>query len=127
MKVALHWGRNGVGSRFRPTVNHVENALPENDSRPLPRDSTKKYLAGCLEAVTKLAWETYGRRFRRSSETLAERGGREHLSWDILFPSKPRFVGDQLLDFFRVQGAMVQSYFVQVAVEMGGVVLGVGA
>jgi hypothetical protein len=27
--------RNGVGSRFRATVNHVESSLPENDSRPL--------------------------------------------------------------------------------------------
>jgi hypothetical protein len=28
----------------------LENALPENDSRPLSPDSTKKYLAGCLQA-----------------------------------------------------------------------------
>jgi hypothetical protein len=26
---------NGVGSRFRPTMNHKESGLPENDSRPL--------------------------------------------------------------------------------------------
>ena len=27
--------RNGVGSRFRETINHMESGLPENDSRPL--------------------------------------------------------------------------------------------
>jgi hypothetical protein len=26
---------NGVGSRFRATMNHKESGLPENDSRPL--------------------------------------------------------------------------------------------
>jgi hypothetical protein len=26
----------GVGSRFRPTINHMASRLPENDSRPLP-------------------------------------------------------------------------------------------
>jgi neutral ceramidase len=26
---------NGVGSRFRATINHMESGLPENDSRPL--------------------------------------------------------------------------------------------
>jgi hypothetical protein len=31
--------RNGVGSRFRATTNHMENGLPENDSRPLPLDT----------------------------------------------------------------------------------------
>jgi predicted Zn-dependent protease len=29
---------NGVGSRFRATSHHMENGLPENDSRPLRRD-----------------------------------------------------------------------------------------
>jgi hypothetical protein len=28
--------RNGVGSRFRPKIHHVETGLPDNDSRPLP-------------------------------------------------------------------------------------------
>jgi hypothetical protein len=32
--------RNGVGSRFRGTINHMESGLPENDSRPLPRNAT---------------------------------------------------------------------------------------
>jgi len=32
----------------------METVLPENDSRPLPPDSTKKSLAGCFRAVTKL-------------------------------------------------------------------------
>ena len=41
-------GRNGVGSRFRPTIYHMGSGSPENDSRPLPPDSTKKYMAGCL-------------------------------------------------------------------------------
>jgi uncharacterized repeat protein (TIGR01451 family) len=27
---------HGVGSRFRPTINHMESRLAENDSRPLP-------------------------------------------------------------------------------------------
>ncbi len=49
MKVALHWGRNGVGSRFRATIHHMESGFSENDSRPLSPDSTKKYLAGCLD------------------------------------------------------------------------------
>jgi hypothetical protein len=31
--------RNGVGSRFRATINHMESGLPENDSRPLPRNA----------------------------------------------------------------------------------------
>jgi hypothetical protein len=39
---------NGVGSRFRATIYHIGSGSPENDSRPLPPDSTKKYLAGCL-------------------------------------------------------------------------------
>jgi hypothetical protein len=26
--------RNGVGSRFRATINYMESSLPENDSRP---------------------------------------------------------------------------------------------
>jgi hypothetical protein len=28
----------GVGSRFRETINPMESGLPENDSRPLPRN-----------------------------------------------------------------------------------------
>jgi hypothetical protein len=40
-------------SRFRATTNHMENAWPENDSRPLPPDSTKKYVAECLLAQRK--------------------------------------------------------------------------
>jgi hypothetical protein len=48
IKIALHGGRNGVGSRFRATIYHMGSGSPENDSRPLPPDSTKKYLAGCL-------------------------------------------------------------------------------
>jgi hypothetical protein len=31
---------NGVGSRFRATINHMEDALSENDSRPLPQNTT---------------------------------------------------------------------------------------
>jgi hypothetical protein len=50
-KVALHGGRNGVGSRFRPTIYHMGSGSPENDSRPLPPDSTKKYMAGCLALI----------------------------------------------------------------------------
>ncbi len=38
IKVALHWGRNGVGSRFRPTIYHMGSGAPENDSRPLSPD-----------------------------------------------------------------------------------------
>ncbi len=34
LKVALHGGRNGVGSRFRPTIYHMGSGSPENDSRP---------------------------------------------------------------------------------------------
>jgi hypothetical protein len=30
--------RNGVGSRFRATIDHVAGRLPENDSRPLRRN-----------------------------------------------------------------------------------------
>ncbi len=30
----MEWG-NGVGRRFRPTINHMDGGLPENDSRPL--------------------------------------------------------------------------------------------
>jgi hypothetical protein len=37
--------RNGVGSRFRATINHMASGLPENDSRPLPRDVRRS--AGC--------------------------------------------------------------------------------
>ncbi len=37
-------GRNGVGSRFRATIYHMGSGSAENDSRPLPHDSTKKYL-----------------------------------------------------------------------------------
>jgi hypothetical protein len=33
---------NGVGSRFRATTNHMENASSENDSRPLPQDTNKR-------------------------------------------------------------------------------------
>jgi hypothetical protein len=34
-RALFHMGNaNGVGSRFRTTTNHLENALPENDSRP---------------------------------------------------------------------------------------------
>jgi hypothetical protein len=36
---------NGVGSRFWATTNHMEDALPENDSRPLPQNAT---MAGCV-------------------------------------------------------------------------------
>ena len=32
IKVALHGGRNGVGSRFRRTIYHMGSGLPENDS-----------------------------------------------------------------------------------------------
>jgi hypothetical protein len=35
---------NGVGSRFRATTNHMEDALPENDSRPLPQNATVIHL-----------------------------------------------------------------------------------
>jgi hypothetical protein len=35
---------NGVGSRFRATTNHMEDALPENDSRPLPQNTTVIHL-----------------------------------------------------------------------------------
>jgi hypothetical protein len=31
------------GSRFRATTNHLENALIENDARPLPQDATWAY------------------------------------------------------------------------------------
>jgi hypothetical protein len=31
---------SGVGSRFRATTNHMENASTENDSRPLPQNAT---------------------------------------------------------------------------------------
>ena len=31
--------REGVGSRFRATINHMEDALSENDSRPLGRNA----------------------------------------------------------------------------------------
>ncbi len=41
IKVALHWGRNGLGSRFRATIHHKESRFSENDSRPLSPDSTK--------------------------------------------------------------------------------------
>jgi hypothetical protein len=47
MSVGFGWTvRNGVGSRFRATINRMESGLPENDSRPLPRwrdtDSVKR-------------------------------------------------------------------------------------
>jgi hypothetical protein len=36
---------NGAaGSRFRVMTNHLENALSENDSRPLPQDATVIHL-----------------------------------------------------------------------------------
>ncbi len=35
IELALHWGRNGVGSRFRATNHHMESGFSENDSRPL--------------------------------------------------------------------------------------------
>jgi hypothetical protein len=38
--LAADFETNGVGSRFRVTTNHMENALSENDSRPLPRKTT---------------------------------------------------------------------------------------
>ena len=34
--------RNGVGSRFRASINHMESGLPENDSRPLAAMPTGK-------------------------------------------------------------------------------------
>jgi hypothetical protein len=39
MKLALHGGRNGVGSRFRARIHHMVSRLAENDSRPLPAPS----------------------------------------------------------------------------------------
>ena len=36
---------NGVGSRFRATIRYLENLLPENDSRPLPRNATRIHLS----------------------------------------------------------------------------------
>ena len=36
---------NGVGSRFRATTNHMEDALPENHSRPLPQKATVIHLS----------------------------------------------------------------------------------
>jgi hypothetical protein len=35
---------NGIGSRFRATINHMENAFSENDSRPLPQNATLIHL-----------------------------------------------------------------------------------
>jgi hypothetical protein len=44
-RVGFGWTvRNGVGSRFRATINHMESGLPENDSRPLPRNPTLIHL-----------------------------------------------------------------------------------
>jgi arylsulfatase A-like enzyme len=41
----------GVGSRFRPTIHHLESGFSENDSRPPSADPTKKYLGGCLSKI----------------------------------------------------------------------------
>ncbi|TVS19594.1 MAG: hypothetical protein EA424_07885, partial [Planctomycetaceae bacterium] len=46
--------RNGVGSRFRATINHVENGMPENDSRPLPHS----YQRSCFLATVR-GWPGY--------------------------------------------------------------------
>jgi hypothetical protein len=35
---------NGVGSRFRATTRHTEDAFSENDSRPLPQNTTLIHL-----------------------------------------------------------------------------------
>jgi hypothetical protein len=35
LQAASHTGCSGVGSRFRPTTDHMGNRMPENDSRPL--------------------------------------------------------------------------------------------
>ncbi len=79
-------GRNGVGSRFRPTIYHMQSGFSENDSRPLSPDSTKKYLAGCLIVILAmlhrffrhnrynpyLAWITAGLRKDKSMNQSAE-------------------------------------------------------
>jgi hypothetical protein len=44
---------NGVGSRFRATTNHMEDALPENDSRPLPQNATVISLPILIEPASR--------------------------------------------------------------------------
>jgi hypothetical protein len=46
---------NGVGSRFRATTNHMEDALPENDSRPLLQFGAGDGPAVAKDAARRLA------------------------------------------------------------------------
>ena len=56
--VDTHRVRNGVGSRFRATMNHMESGLPENDSRPLPRNVTRIHLS--VPSVALQAYRQHG-------------------------------------------------------------------
>ncbi|TVS12524.1 MAG: hypothetical protein EA424_22515 [Planctomycetaceae bacterium] len=48
----------GFGSRCRATINHVASGLPENDSRPLPRNATQVHLPILTRspAATRVGW-----------------------------------------------------------------------
>ncbi len=93
-RVALHGGRNGVGSRFRVTIHHMESGFYENDSRPLSPDSTKKHPVG---------YSQYCEFIRRPEGAVTNQARAERSGDSRAAPQR------NLLDFARVPRRKVED------------------